>query len=520
LDWGFLFFVGILLFARLGNYSLWDDESMVALASQGILASGDTTSMHGENIAAYRSGLLLRNLCDRSTPPFTAYLIAPSIWLFGGTSFAARFPCAMLGLAFMLLVVGLMRKIKASNLECLIGYLAVIGNVSLFLFLRQSRYFAPTILLSTLIILCYLSWSEAKRKNLIWAILLFSVLFATNYMACLALFLTLAVDYVIWKRKITTFPLRDIWPWMLGSSFFCLLISIVWNPYKTGFGLYTLKNTLGERIILYFWNWRDTADCQFWILGLLLAGLVLAVLKRDPWLQRGWVALILFTAVITAVSPQLVAGASVADVRYLAPLMPLGIALSVRTFLLLFGSRPLVTFFVGLLLFWTNLVSGAFFGGRPFRSPLWEFIHELAVPPSEPYSVAVQWIAKHISPKSTVWVLPDYACYPLMFHSPNVTYAWQLRKEQKKEEQFKNLPDINFQGLVPPDFILVFGPSVQEIRQIVGQWSMEGLRYQEVSRLMTFWKDLYRPELFWRTFKPIENFDPNIEAIYIFKRQS
>jgi hypothetical protein len=106
-----------------------------------------------------------------------------------------------------------------------------------------------------------------------------------------------------------------------------------------------------------------------------------------------------------------------------------------------------------------------------------------------------------------------------MFHSPNVTYAWQLRKEQKKEEQFKNLPDINFQGLVSPDFIVAFGPSVQQVRQLIAQWSMQGLRFEETARLMTFWKDLYRPELFWRTFKPIENFDPNTEAIYIFKKQ-
>jgi hypothetical protein len=109
--------------------------------------------------------------------------------------------------------------------------------------------------------------------------------------------------------------------------------------------------------------------------------------------------------------------------------------------------------------------------------------------------------------------------YPLMFHAPQAVYAWQLRPEQKDEEQFKNLPDIHFQGLVPPDYIVAFGPSVVQIRQLVSQWSLQGMNYQEVTRLLIFWKDLYRPELFWRTFKPIENFDPNTEAIYIFKKQ-
>ncbi|NBU71021.1 MAG: hypothetical protein EBS53_06145 [Bacteroidetes bacterium] len=347
---------------------------------------------------------------------------------------------------------------------------------------------------------------------------MFAVLFATNYMACLALFLAVAYDFWFGKRKSTAFPLRNVWPWMGVALLICLLISLVWNPYQTGFGAYTQKNTFGERLILFLWNWRDTSDCQFWIPGILLVGLVLGWMKKDPWLQRGWVAMVIFTAGITAVSPQLIAGALVADVRYLAPLIPLGIALSVRTILLLFGSRPLLASFLAAVLFGTNLVSGAFLGGRPFRSPPGEFLEELITPPPEPYSVAAQWISKHAPPSATVWVLPDYACYPLMFHAPSAIYAWQLRPEQKQEEQFKNLPDIHFQGLVPPDFIVVFGPSVQQIRQLIGQWSMQGLRYEEVTRLMTFWKDLYRPELFWRTFKPIENFDPNTEAIYIFKK--
>jgi hypothetical protein len=106
-----------------------------------------------------------------------------------------------------------------------------------------------------------------------------------------------------------------------------------------------------------------------------------------------------------------------------------------------------------------------------------------------------------------------------MFHAPQAVYAWQLRLQQKDEEQFKNLPDIHFQGLVPPDFIVAFGPSVVQIRLLASQWSLQGINYQEVTRLLIFWKDLYRPELFWRTFKTIENFDSNTEAIYIFKKQ-
>lgn len=519
LDSAFLFLCGIMLFSRLGHYSLWDDEAMVALSSQGISSSGDTIATHGDNIVAYRSGLLLHGLCDRSTPPLAAYLAALSIWLFGPTSFAARIPFALIGMSLMCLVVWVLKKIKVPNLDSFFLYLAITGNVSLFLYLRQCRYYAPTILFVSLIILLYATWDTHRKKNLLWIILIFPMLFSANYMACAALFISLVFDYFIWKRRSARFPLKSNLPTIAGSLLFCLLIALIWNPFKTGLGAYTQANSWAQRLSLFYWNFRDTAECQFWVTGLLLAGFAITLFQKDLWLLRGIVALFSFILTATVFSPQLILGTSVADVRYLAAIIPLGLALSVRSFVLLFRAKPLLALSLCFPLFWTNLISGAFFWNRPLRSLPVEFFQELLAPPSDPYAAASKWIRGNVSPLSTVWVLPDYMTYPLMFHAPQAVYAWQLRPEQKDEEQFKNLPDIHFQGLVLPDYIVVFGPSVVQIRKLVGQWSMQGMYYKEVIRFLIFWKDLYRPELFWRTFKPIENFDPNTEAIYIFKKQ-
>ena len=106
-----------------------------------------------------------------------------------------------------------------------------------------------------------------------------------------------------------------------------------------------------------------------------------------------------------------------------------------------------------------------------------------------------------------------------MFRAPHIIYAWQLEPSQKPDPQFRRLADIHFKGLAMPDYIVAFGPVVQEVRALCSQWAMQGVCYVEEARLLTFWKDLYRPELFWRTFKPIEKFDPNTEAIYIFQKQ-
>src|SRR5947209_1850197 len=82
----------VFLFFRLGHYSLWDDEAIIALGARGVLASGDTTAVLDHNIVAYRHGNLLHNLHDRSTPPLPAYLTAASFALFGESALAARLP--------------------------------------------------------------------------------------------------------------------------------------------------------------------------------------------------------------------------------------------------------------------------------------------------------------------------------------------------------------------------------------------------------------------------------------------
>jgi hypothetical protein len=40
-----------------------------------------------------------------------------------------------------------------------------------------------------------------------------------------------------------------------------------------------------------------------------------------------------------------------------------------------------------------------------------------------------------------------------------------------------------------------------------------------VATINTYWRDSYRPELYWRNFEPNTSFDPNTEAVYIFKRK-
>jgi len=105
-----------------------------------------------------------------------------------------------------------------------------------------------------------------------------------------------------------------------------------------------------------------------------------------------------------------------------------------------------------------------------------------------------------------------------MFHAPKALYAWQL--EWPPRPDFAFLPRIHFQGQEPPDYLIAFGPSIDQVTQTIQKSMRPEVKYQQVAAINVFWRDLYRPELFWHVFEPITGFDPKTQAIYILKRTS
>jgi hypothetical protein len=91
-----------------------------------------------------------------------------------------------------------------------------------------------------------------------------------------------------------------------------------------------------------------------------------------------------------------------------------------------------------------------------------------------------------------------------MFRVAHPVYAWQLKMDKKS--RFGDVGDIHFEGQRPPDFFVLFGPVVADFLKASKHWESKGWRYEHIATINTFWKDLYRPELFWRTFRPINQF--------------
>ena len=496
---------------------------MTGLAAKGVLKTGDTSAILDHNIVAFEQGLLLVNLRDRSTPPFPAYATAMSFALFGKNAWAARLPFALCGF----LTVGLMlfwamkEKVKPSTL-ILLG-LAILGNVSLFLFSRQCRYYGAAILCSTAIAYLYANW-KGKRGQLASMVLFSLVLFASNYMIFIALYACLAVDYFSWGRKNRALAPSE-WLLLLVPQFLVGgLILWIWNPLATGNKANLMSITFAEKLKSIPAFLRDLNVCEFGIVLLLVAAPLLYFRRRNLWLIRIPVALICYIIVIALLCPTKSLGflEGLSQVRYLCPTIPLWIALGVLTVNEIADARRWLVYPLAILFFGFNIVSANWL--IPFRyleikprSTLAAYIGELISPPPDPFTTTANWINENLKAGQNVWVMSGFATYPLMFHAPKVTYAWQLTYPPKPD--YVGLPLIHFAGKEAPDYMIgFFTGGKEDVQEMLEQMLPFGFEYRPLPPLNCFGRDLYRPELFLRVFKPITNFDPTTQVIYIFQR--
>lgn len=503
------------LFIRIGHYSFWDDEAVVALSAKAILKTGDTSAfVDDHNVVAYRNGVLLHNGKDRSTPPLPAYITALTFKLLGQTTWAARLPFAFAGFCCILVIVRWLHRLEPTPWIRMAFVIAILGNISLFLFLRQCRYYALAILCSTVITYLYVQGSRTRREGVV---LTFCgiVLFASNYMNFFALYAMLALDYLLWGRKLRPISFRQVLVPFVIQLLCCTAIFAVWNPLQTGNSAALFS--FGNKTWLCFLNFTDLIACEFGVGLLLIAAPIVAVIYRDLWLLRSWCALVVYVASVSLVSPQVMAEyTGYADVRYIAPAIPLCIFIGVRTIWTTLGRWPWVALAVACVAFLTNALQGVTLRPYTFHSCFLDYITELRLPPPEPYQPTAAWLRENVKAGQSVWVLPREMTYPLMFHAPKPTYGWQL--SSPIPEDLKDLNPVLYQGKIAPDFIVVFGPQMTLVTEGL-QTLPQMPRYTEITKFDVFWDDLYRPELYWRTFKPLPRFDHNREIIRILKKQ-
>jgi hypothetical protein len=538
----FLGVAAVLLFARLGHYPLWEDEAMAALGAKGVVRHLDTSALPDDhNICAYDKGSGVRNLNIREISPLQFYLAAPFLAAFGMQSaLAARLPFALCGLGTFVLIYWWLWRGHAGVLFALLVCLGLACNVSLLLYSRQCRYYSPGILGSVAVAYLYLNW-KGQTSRLLAMTAVSTCLLAVNYLYYGALYVCLAADYSLWKRKENRLRARDWLLLLLPQMVVGALVIWIWNPSnnKVAHQPPWPDGWLAGKCTLFWFALRDLDRCEFGVPLLLLATPLLYWKTRNPWLVRAPAAFFIFVLAATICSADPYRGQALFNVRYLTPVIPLCVAIESLALCALTRGRTWLAVTLGSVLFGTNLFNGGPLLWCGFRSTIASYLGETVHPHGDPFSETARWINEHVRAGESIAVIPDTSTYPLMFHAPKATYAWQL--SGPPEGQFAGLPLIHFFGAAPPDYFIVFGLHGNGLDDILNSMNVRGARYECIVTNNNFWFPLYRPELFWRTFEdpplstehrkalgilgpggffyratPVSPWDGN--AIYIFKK--
>jgi 4-amino-4-deoxy-L-arabinose transferase-like glycosyltransferase len=506
----------ILLFTRLGHYPLWDDEAITAMTARAVLHTGDTSvRVDNHNLLVYRNGLLVRDFKDRYTPPLQFYLIAPFIGLLGDGSFACRLPFALCGVIAVAVILIWLIKANPPPLVWWAAAIILLTNASFFLFFRQCRYYGLAMMLSVVVAFLYCNRDGRTRWAIGLAVAL-SALLSAQYLNYAAVIGCLIVDYFLWGRKKHAFNIRQWMIVLITQLIVGGIVCSIWNPIALqGTDAYVSHNWVLDRIHLFWWNWRDMVASDFVIVPLLLLCPLLYLKKRSAWLLRAPAALFVYLGVISLAVATSLSQANNAEIRYLAPVLPLCVAISTLAVWGLLSLKPIARNLILILVGMTLLIEPTDKGPQPATALL--YYHELAVPQQESYTPVIDWINANVPTNASIYVQPGFKTYPLMLRAPKAIYAWQLTDPPRKD--FVGLPDIHFHSRTAPDFMIQFGTTFesQDLQKSFKTMTARGIHYKLIATLHYIWKDLYRPERIWRSFTTMQ---PGTgEEIYIYQKQ-
>ena len=504
----------VMLFVHLGAYPPWDDEAVTAMTAEGVWHTGDTATdvwpgnADGHNFMAYRNGLLTWRFHDRYTSPLQFYLVAPFVGLLGDGNWPMRLPMALCGAGTVaILLRWAWRALPTVPLLWWAAAFVLLTNFELFLFARQCRYYAPATLLTTAVAYLYCFRSgRARGVGGLSAVLV--LLLSAQYLDYAAVAGCLAVDYAVWGRR----DRRITWPqWavlLLPQVMAGVVLTRVWNPVERQHAAGAIPAThtwLLDHLWLVWLNLRDGTASSLVILPLVLAAPVLLLRRRSPWLARGPVALLVFVGMVSLTTTPPVPQAQSAEIRYLAPLVPIGMATAMVAVWATARLTPRLRWAVLGLAVLTVLVNrrtGPF--GRLVSSDPVLFYAELAHPQGDPYTPLIAWVRANVPAGRSVYVAPEYMMCPLMLRAPAPTYAWEVVPPVRSD--FAAVAAIHVWGRVAPDYMIHCGrhqPMPPACPRAWRSWLPAACGTRRSRPLAVFWQDTFRPERVWRTFQTV-----------------
>ena len=511
----------VLLFYNISNYYLWGDEGEIAFYGKSILQFGLPYGFDGRNLHEVRNGLLhTQNFLPLLHPWLQFYTAALSMKIFGISTFGARALFALLAIMAVLAQYQFVAAYFRNQRLALINTFLLVTSVSFLLFARQCRYFSIVMLLTPLIGLLYLRY-QGRIREIASACLLFFLFLYANYLIAIPTLAGMAISFFLFddRRKAVRFFLIPLPFLALVTAGYVLWLSQYGIPHNPGL----LRNIHPADFLRIAWLYiKDYNATQLLPFGILLALLISwyreGIFKRDASFAgiRKEVAVfsivIIFTFILSFLTPQ-ISAAQHSDIRYATAIFPLLILLQAFVVEKVYLQRKWAACLLIVLIAGTNI-----FTFTPFRSYFSEYVRENVLPFDNSVKAAVRFLDTRIRQDDTVMIIPNHMLGSMEFYLGDRALFCNVIGEDNRNllAAGVNLPRYIYSKDVKPDWIVFFGMYVDLPHT---QLHLKNLKLSDyrMHQLPIFGPDVSRPEIFWRSFDPVQKYLP-VSALWIMER--
>ncbi len=192
----------VFFLANLGNHYLWQDEAQTALISKTILSEGVPKGYDGKNFFSQELGAEYgENYTYRWHTWFPFYVSALFFKLCGISTFTARFPFALFGIATVILTYFYTRRVTGCKRTAATAALLLLLCVPFLILSRQARYYSMTAFFSLLSLYAYDGILGQRKHAVSLLVLGATLLFHTHYIYTATLFAAIFVHVLLHKRE-------------------------------------------------------------------------------------------------------------------------------------------------------------------------------------------------------------------------------------------------------------------------------------------------------------------------------
>jgi len=199
----FLLAVSLFLFlANLGNQYLWQDEAQTAVISSTILTHGVPVGYDGKNYFSQELGAEYgKNYVWKWHTWLPFYLLAAFFKLLGTSTFVARLPFALFGIASVFMTYFLCKALWQSLKIAVTAAILLLFSVPFLILSRQCRYYSLAAFFSLWSLTAYVGMLDKRKYAGIGLVLATVFLFHTQYTYYVAFFATVFTHAILFHRQ-------------------------------------------------------------------------------------------------------------------------------------------------------------------------------------------------------------------------------------------------------------------------------------------------------------------------------